>query len=295
MLLKYFAEGCFHTRNSLWLPEEHQWMVPALEEICLHYSHLWNHTAMDSEVWRINHAGGRAVSVSQETFELLQFCETQREAADGCFDLLACTAKHRLQMGKSVPLSIAGQIELLSGNRVRIPDGTSVDFGGVAKGFVCDRLAEYLYQQRVKHALINLGGNVYALGNHPSGEPWVIGIRNPEGSSKNILGAVRLTDASAVTSGMYERNLVVAGKVLHHIINPATGLPCETDLTSVTVIDRSSTKCDVLSTAITVMGFERGCRFAASNRIDCILVSRNGQVAHSPSLDFIYGLEPTDY
>ncbi len=132
-----------------------------------------------------------------------------------------------------------------------------VDVGAFAKGYVADRLKEELINEGVTSAIINLGGNVLCVGKRPDGEPFSVGIKDPD-NSDSYVEVVKADDVSVVTAGIYERYFEYEGVRYHHILNPKTGLPADTGLISVTVVGEKSVICDALSTAILVKGKDEG-------------------------------------
>ena len=134
-------------------------------------------------------------------------------------------------------------------------EGMGVDLGGVAKGYSADRAAERMRECGVKSALIDLGGNIYALGKR-RGRDWLVGLRDPDGTQGSYFGTVSVSDCAVVTSGGYERYFVQDGITYHHILNPKTGYPADAGLKSVTILSGSSARADALATACYVMGAE---------------------------------------
>lgn len=133
----------------------------------------------------------------------------------------------------------------------------AVNFGGIAKGFITDEMVEKLKAAGVDSALINLGGNAYAMGKKQTGENWKIGIQDPR-DEENIIGIITAEDIAVITSGDYQRYFELDGKRYHHILDPKTGYPADSGVHSVTVIHESATLADALSTAAFVAGVEKG-------------------------------------
>lgn len=133
----------------------------------------------------------------------------------------------------------------------------AVNFGGIAKGFITDKLVDKLKIAKVESALINLGGNTYAMGKKQTGENWKIGICDPK-NQDNIIGTITAENTAVITSGDYQRYFEADGKRYHHIIDPQTGYPADSGVHSVTVIHSSATLADALSTAAFVAGVEKG-------------------------------------
>lgn len=154
----------------------------------------------------------------------------------------------------------------ISGNPQTIPSEESisialksnkVNLGGIAKGYITDKLVKDLKENNIESALINLGGNTYALGKKTTGANWKIGIQSPKDNSK-IIGSVTAENVAVVTSGDYQRFVEIDGKRYHHIFDPKTGYPVDNGVHSVTVICKDATTADVLSTAAFVAGVEEG-------------------------------------
>ena len=138
-------------------------------------------------------------------------------------------------------------------------------------------------QRGVEHALVNLGGNVAVMGGKPDGAPWRVGVRRPLPSSSMPLldsfAVLALRDGSAVTSGIYERAFEQDGKLYHHILDPRTGFPAETDLLSATVVAQSSLDADGYTTALIMMGADRALAFAEQHpALEAVLVTTEGDV-----------------
>lgn len=131
-----------------------------------------------------------------------------------------------------------------------------IDLGGMAKGYIADCLKAELLEAGVKSAIINLGGNILVLGEKPDGNDYTVGVQKPEAGSSEYLTTFPLKDASAVTSGSYQRFFEKDGKLYHHLLDPETGLPAESGLKSVTVVTENSAEADILSTSLFVMGEE---------------------------------------
>lgn len=167
----------------------------------------------------------------------------------------------------------------------------TLNLGGIAKGFVTEKLIEILKKDNVSSALINLGGNTYALGKKPTGESWHIGIKNPK-DENGIIGIISAENLAVITSGDYERYFDLDGIRYHHILNPKTGYPANNGLHSVTVISDNPTLCDALSTAVFVAGLEKGIKLL--KKYDCMgILITDDTVYFSKSLENIF--KQTDF
>ena len=194
-----------------------------------------------SEVSRINaSAGEKEVIVSPELFEIIERSIYYSRISRGAFDITAAPLK------KGRYEDIILDRDRLS---VRFLDkGIKIDLGGIAKGYAVDRAVQILRSYGIESALVDMGGNIYALGSPPGKKAWRIGIRDPR-DKDNIIHRLSLKDRAVATSGNYERP--------SHIIDPASGNPAARVM-SVTVASDSAERSDALSTAVFVMGIEDG-------------------------------------
>ena len=170
---------------------------------------------------------------------------------------------------------------------VMLPKGMSIDLGAIAKGYISDRIADLLYENGVKSAIVNLGGNVRTLGAKPDGSNWRIGIQDPEGvRDQTIVGVVSLENSSVVTSGIYERGFTLDNVVYHHILDPNTGWSVQNELAGVSIVTEEACTADALSTTVFAMGLEKGTEFIESlEGVDAIFVTREGDVTWTSGLE----------
>ena len=230
---------------------------------------ILSRTVKESDVYAINHAKGEYVTVKDETIEVLKLAKEMDEISDGSFDITVGEISAKWDFtGEDPKVPDAGWIKealthvdvdnvQIDGNKVRLKDpACSIDLGGIAKGYIADRVTEVLQEEGVSRAIVNLGGNVVTIGEKSSGTPFVIGIERPYSDRTEIVGSVPSADQTLVTSGIYERNFTQDGKLYHHVLDPDTGYPADTDLEAVTIIaDRGNSGfCDGLSTSCLIMG-----------------------------------------
>lgn len=162
--------------------------------------------------------------------------------------------------------------------------GMEIDLGSVAKGYTGDRLVELFAGAGVTSALINLGGNVQALGAKPDGSPWRIAVQDPFG--EGYAGILDVEDQAVITSGGYERYFEEDGRIYWHIIDPATGAPARSGLVSVTIVGDCGLVCDGLSTALFIMGRDRAEQFwRDSGDFEMILIGEDGSLALTEGLE----------
>ena len=184
-----------------------------------------------------------------------------------------------------LPLVGSDHLHLGSGNTATLDDGCAVDLGGIGKGYAGDLVRLLWKSHGVESATVSLGGNVYVRGSKPDGKPWTVGIQDPNGG--DCAAYVSLTDAFVVTSGGYQRYFTADdGTVYQHILDPRTGAPAVSDLTSVSIITTDSgTRADAYSTALYVMGETDAIAFwRAHGDFDMILITADGRVLYTPDL-----------
>lgn len=169
--------------------------------------------------------------------------------------------------------------------------GMRIDLGAVAKGYIADLIMDYLKSQSVTAAMINLGGNVLVYGpnrNH-SDNKWYIGIQNPDLKRGENVGIVKIANQSVVTSGTYERKLVQNGHSYHHILDPKTGYPIETDMASLTIISDLSVDCEIWTTRLFGLPvFEAMMVIEKTPHIEGIVITSDHRIALSTGLKDSY-------
>ena len=254
----------------------------------------WSVTEENSEICALNR-GGRA-ELSPETAELLGAALDMCRRTDGALDISTypvlrawgfTTGEYSVPGGEAIaallPLVDYGRVALEAG-AAALPPGMEIDLGSVAKGYTGDALAALLKQGGADSALLDLGGNIQAVGSKPDGSPWRVAIRDPAGDGN--IGVVEVADQAVVTSGGYERYFEEDGVRYWHIIDPATGWPARSGLASVTVVGESGLLCDGLSTALFVMGREGALEHWRQHRdFEAVLVSEDGSVTITAGLE----------
>lgn len=154
------------------------------------------------------------------------------------------------------------------------PESMKIDLGGIAQGFAADRVAMIMKKYDVRSAVINIAGEVRAIGRSPKGRQWRVGIRHPR--AEGVIETVNLEDACLSTSGDYEKFFIIEGRRYPHILNPQTGYPAQ-DFISVTIFGKETAFCDGIATAVCVMGAEKGLKFLDSLGIRGIIYrEKNG-------------------
>lgn len=158
-------------------------------------------------------------------------------------------------------------------------DKQEIDLGGIAKGFTSSRIMEIFKKDGVTCGMVSLGGNVHLLGTKQDGSAWRVGIQDPN-NTDDMLGVLEANDCAVITSGAYERNFEKDGVTYHHIVDPATGKPSNSGLTSVTIVSKDGTLADGLSTSLFVMGKDKAIAYwkQHADEFDTILVDKDRNV-----------------
>lgn len=227
-----------------------------------------------SQISMINLAAGRAsVSVDPEIYSLLKMSTEFASLTSGAFDPTIGSVTElwkkyregseieRPSLPQKSDLAYAAKLvdykamEFLDSGEVFLrKKGMAIDLGGIGKGYASAALAELFSSHSINSALVDLGGNVVAIGCKPDGAPWRIGVQDPKAARGTPLLALEICNASVITAGVYERSWEIEGTEYTHIFSPETGMPVSGDLQSVTVVTHDPVEGDALSTAFMVMG-----------------------------------------
>ena len=244
---------------------------------CARYDSLFDLYDSASDIARINAAGGAPTAVDPDTADVIERALAFCAQADGRFDITIGAVSTLWDFTEGVRPAddaIAAALPHVNWRGVSVDTtdpqhplvtladpAAKLDLGGIAKGYVADRLCETLRTQTsARAAALSLGSNIAYFGEKPDGSPWETGIRDPNDPGGSSVVAITHTGAcSLVTSGLYERTFELDGVTYWHILDPATGMPVATDTASVTVCCPSSTQADALSTALFVAGSAEGC------------------------------------
>ncbi|MGF1400602.1 FAD:protein FMN transferase [Streptococcus infantarius] len=160
--------------------------------------------------------------------------------------------------------------------------GMKIDLGALAKGYIADKIMDYLKSEKVTSAMINLGGNVLVYGDNPRNDIgiWRIGIQNPQKPRGKHIGILTLKNQSVVTSGIYERRLKVGNKEYHHIFDQKTGYPIDTEMASLTILSELSVDCEIWTTRLFGLPVMQAlATIQATPRIEGILITKDNRLA----------------
>lgn len=248
-----------------------------------------------SDVSLVNRASGNyPVKVSEETGFLIGKALEWSKRTGGAFDptvggIVKLWGIGTKKAGIPEPVLLQQALSLTdfrkvlvihekSGTFIKTAKGQRIDLGGIAKGYVTDKVKELLVKEGVSSALIDLGGNIAVMGSSPKSGKWKLGLQHPFMPRGEYFGIAEVSDVSVVTSGPYERYFELDGVKYHHIFDPTTGYPSQSDLNSVTIISENSTDADALSTALFVMGLDKSVSFLHKlKNIEAVLVAKKPQ------------------
>ena len=253
--------------------------------LCDKYEKIFSRTASDSELYQLNHRELTPVAGTEDTFqvsnplaELIRKGLYYSELSEGAFDIAIepltslwdFTAEDpQVPEDRLIQEALTKcdyhNVSVSDNNEVILKtEDTAIELGAIAKGYIADRLKDYLISQGVKSAIINLGGNVLCIGGKPDDSSFKIGIQKPFADRSETIAVMDIKDKSVVSSGVYERCFKQDGTLYHHLLNPRTGYPYDNGLIAVTIISDESVDGDALSTTCFALGLEDGMKLAES-------------------------------
>jgi thiamine biosynthesis lipoprotein len=231
----------------------------------------------NSEVYKLN--TDKVAEVSEDTADIIATAQDISRSSDGAFDITIAPVMDLWGFyGQDYHLPDKSDLEKalkevdynnisVSENTVSVDNNSTIDLGGIAKGYTSDKLSALFKENGITSALVSLGGNVQATGCKPNGEKWRVAIQDPD-DSNGYLGILSLEDNAAVTSGGYQRFFEQDGVKYHHIIDPKTGYPSQSGVKSVTIISPSGIQADGLSTTLFVLGLEKSTELWKTGKYD---------------------------
>ena len=290
--------------------ENNETLASQVFRLIKQYEDLLTVNRAQSQVMSINHAAGQhPVVVSRPVFELIKCAKAASLFPGSAFNLAIGPLVKRWKIGfkgDSVPpqQEIAALLPLTDPHQVLLDEaaasvfltqpGMEIDLGAIAKGYIADRVRDFLNKQGVEQGLINLGGNVQTLGSPQGG--WSIGLKKPFSGADEMLGVIEVANKSVVTSGVYERYFELDGKRYHHILDPRTGYPLENELESVTIVSADSIDGDIWTTLIFGMGVEKGINMLKNRPdIEAIFVTKRREIILSSANLFRFTPLESDY
>lgn len=263
--------------------------------LCSFYENLLSKTIEDSDIHRLNNSGTDGYKVHNETLNVIKKGLYYSEISKGAFDITIepigalwnfKDSKKEIPNKKEIEKNLKQvnykDIEIIE-NTVRFrKENMSIDLGAIAKGYIADRLKDYLESKGVKSGIINLGGNILCIGSHKNGNKFKIGVQKPFEARGESIGALSISDKSIVSSGIYERYFEKDGKIYHHILNPFNGYPYDNNVSQVTIVSDKSVDGDGLSTVCLALGEKKGIDLINSlDGVDGIFITKKGEVIFS--------------
>ena len=283
--------------------------------LCDKYELVFSRTNEKSELYKLNHrkdtsdkdpnADGQTTPypvsgtadtwhISEDLASLLSQGLSITRESDGAFDIAIApltslwdfTAEDPkvpddAAIQKALPLCSSDGVTI-DGQDITLPsDDIQFDVGAIAKGYIADRLKDFLVKKGVNSAIINLGGNVLCIGSKPDGTPFKVGIQKPFADRNETEAVMDITGKSVVSSGIYERCFKQGGKLYHHILNPQTGYPYDNGLISVTIISDQSVDGDALSTTCFALGLEDGLKFAEKKGVQAVFITEDYELHYT--------------
>lgn len=246
----------------------------------------------DSEIYQLNQNG--EATLSKEGGYLVERALELYKKTEGAFDIAIYpvmqawgfptqdyhvpdddTLKEKLALADASKVKYDKDTRKISFDQ----DGMEIDLGGIAKGYTSSQIMQIYQDCGVMSGLVNLGGNVQALGCKTDGSKWRVAIQSPD-DTEEYLGILEIEDQAVITSGGYERYFEEDGVTYHHIIDPATGYPADSGLISVTIVSDDGTLADGLSTSLFIMGEEKAAQFWRENsdEFEAIMETSDGKL-----------------
>ncbi len=244
-------------------------------------------------------SGVSPVKVSPDEFEIIKRCYDFSDKTNGLFDLtVAPLTKLWNITGENPKVPEKEKIEnaralidyknlILDEENLTVfltKKGAELDFGATVKGFAVQQILEYYQQSNVQGAVVSLGGNVAVCGDK-NGVPFKVGLRDPKKGSADYFAILESKDQVISTSGGYERFFESDGIIYHHILDPRTGFPCDSDLLSVSVISQDGLLSDFLSTCFYMVGKEEVKKHLNEEKFSLVAIDKENNVYISPALE----------
>lgn len=287
---------------------DHDVAGAAAQQKIIEMEQLWSRTVAQSDITRMNtHGSLPLTALDDRTVALIALSQTISQSTQGTFDIALGNLIALWGIGNDqqlVPneedIKIAQKksgfeyVELGEA-QVSLQNDVRLDVGAVAKGATADEVVKLLNTFDLQGGILSLGGDVICFGNKQDGEAWRVGISDPARQNA-YLGYLDLTkDTAVVTSGDYERFFERSGVRYHHILDRSTGFPADNDLSSVSVVHDQGAHADAYSTALFVMGFAGGYKYAQTHGLQVVFVKKDGTVITTPNIAHLFTLTDTSY
>lgn len=267
--------------------------------LCAKYELIFSKTNTNSEIYLFNNSKKTDIEISNELYYVIDKSLYYSKLSEGKFDItISKLADVWNFKNEIVPDTSTVNTALKTVNYenikiynendkyyLTVTGNSELDFGSIAKGYIADEIKNYLISNGIKSGLINLGGNMLAIGNKPNGSMYTIGIQKPFAKDGELIYSIDVNDKSVVTSGIYQRMFKHNDKIYHHIIDSKSGYPVDTGVYSATIIAEKSIDADALSTVCVLLGREKSLELINSiEGIECIIVDKNYNLYFSNGL-----------
>ena len=291
-------------RQASAVQESAQAAIDEAYDLCAALDKTLSRTTEASDISRINNSGGEWTEVSEDTLKLLKEGVHYSELSGGDFDITIggvtdlwdfhadpeeAKVPDPAELAEAVSHVGYDKIEF-DGSRVRLADPeTRIDLGGIAKGYIGDRMADCLESRGVTSGIVNLGGNVICIGGKTETDDFSIGVEAPFSDRTEIVGKIKARDMTLVTSGVYERKIEVDGRMYHHILSTKTGYSAETDLDAVTLTAEKghSMNIDALSTICLIKGYKAASELIENTEgVEAVFILNDGTIEKTSGMEF---------
>lgn len=268
--------------------------------LCNTYEAKFSRTLTSSTLYKVNNH--TQSNIDAELGELIQTGLDYSATSNGAFDITIGSVSSLWDFTSDNPV-LPEHSELLTALQyvdyrqvslekcedgtynISLPDGMIIDLGAVAKGYIADRIKDFLIENNITSAIINLGGNVLCIGKKNASDKFNVALKDPS-EPTNIIKVLQLDNMSCVTSGSYERSFEHEGKLYHHILNPKTAYPYDNGLTSVTIISNRSVTGDCLSTVCYSLGKDEGLKLINSiDGVEAMFITDNNEIYYSDNFE----------
>ena len=280
---------------SFYADENGEELMQHCMDMCAQFERVFSRTDSESELYAVNHRTEDVVEVSEGIAELVSVGLDYYEKSGGKFDITIAplsdlwdfksedaAVPEAEQIAQAAAQVNAGGVHVDGNTLIFDSPDIMIDLGALVKGYAADAIKEYLTGEGVASGLINLGGNVLAIGSKPDGSKWNIGIQKPFGSYSETASIVKVEDQTVVSSGIYERYFEQDGKIYHHILDPDTGYPAESDIEGVSIICDSSLTGEALSTTCLALGSEQAEELIRrTDGAEAIFILKDGEVRYT--------------
>ena len=280
--------------------------LEGIKDIIIKYDNMFSFSYKNSDVYKINNSN-EPLKISYETIEIIKKSEEFYNKTNGRFDI---TVGNVFEIwndsfkNQTIPdfekikrlnkYTGYKNLKIDEKNQLIKKENLKITLGAVAKGYISDKICEYINENNIENVLVNLGGNIYAKGKNRDNKIWNIGIKDAN-NSQNIIGTIPIDNKFVVTSGDYERYIDYENKRYHHIIDAKTGIPVFNDIKSVTIIADNGFLADALSTSCFIKGFWEGKKLIKEYGVFGIIITKDNKIYYSSELEDDFKKTNTDY